>query len=127
MLADLMTKTKYLKKQVSDLAQKFFKNDPPESLRDHDFFNKVRAETGPFYKQLDLWEEETLAFIKKYKARIHPHQVVATKENYHLIMMHSYYIDARERRYMELKYSILYVFDILIEDIRNVMEEDELP
>lgn len=115
--ADLINLTKTLLEQIQELTKKYLENKPPESLKDREFFNKMKLETSKVYELLDDWEKETLDFIKISKSRVHPHQVVSTKENYHLLLMHSYYIDEREKRYMELKYSIQYVFDILIEDI----------
>lgn len=108
---------------LKELRQRFENSEPPESLRDHAFFNMMKSETEPVYNLLQEWETKSLLFVKEKKLRIHPHQVVSTAENYHLLLMHSYYIDVREKRYMELYYSITYIFDILLEDLRKNEKE----
>lgn len=109
--------TNELYRLIRELKERFENSEPPESLRDHAFFNKMKSETEPIYNMLEEWETESLFFVKEKKLRIHPHQVVSTSENYQLLLMHSYYIDVREKRYMELYYSVTYIFDILLEDL----------
>ncbi|WP_339228003.1 DUF1798 family protein [Oceanobacillus sp. FSL K6-2867] len=114
---ELKKQTESLKSHLNLLKIKFEQNAPPENSRDKTFFLKVREETLPIYTLLDEWETTALKVVKNREAKVHPHQVASTRENMELLLMHSYYIDVRRKRYMELYTSILYVFDLLLEDI----------
>ncbi|MFC4022978.1 DUF1798 family protein [Oceanobacillus longus] len=115
---ELSSQTELLKRHLIRLKAIFEKNEPPESTKDKNFFLKVKDETMPVYELLEKWEETALKVVKERKANVHPQQITSTKENMELVLMHSYYVDARRKRYMELHNSILYVFDLLLEDIR---------
>jgi hypothetical protein len=114
---ELSKQTNLLKNHLIRLKDIFEINNPPENLKDRDYFFKVKEETTPVYQLLDEWEEAALKVVKERKAKIHPQQITSTKENMELVLMHSYYVDTRRKRYMELHNSILYVFDLLLEDI----------
>ncbi|MBP2078293.1 DUF1798 family protein [Oceanobacillus polygoni] len=114
---ELKEQTESLKSHLNQLREKFDHNEAPVDSRDRAFFLKVREETLPIYTLLEEWEATALKVVKNREAKVHPHQVASTRENMELLLMHSYYIDARRKRYMELYTSILYVFDLLLEDI----------
>ncbi|WP_067725518.1 YppE family protein [Oceanobacillus damuensis] len=114
---DLRKQTELLKEHLASLKEIFEKNSPPESTKDRDFFLMVKKDTDPIYQLLEEWEETALSVVKERKANVHPQQITSTRENMELVLMHSYYVDTRRKRYMELHNSILYVFDLLLEDI----------
>src|SRR5690625_5028694 len=114
---DLIYQTKQLKYHLDELKCMFENNEPPESLNDKQFFLKMKEKTSPIYDLLEEWEQGALQVIKERKVNIHPHQVVSTRENVELLLMHSFYIDARRKRYMELNYSSHYIFDQLLKDL----------
>ena len=113
----LTEQTIQLKKHLSELKNTFEANKPPEDRRDKPFFLKVKEETLPIYQLLEEWEASALKIVKERKVTVHPHQITSTKENMELILMHSYYIDVRRKRYMELYNSILYIFDQLLREL----------
>lgn len=106
--------THTLKNACFSLKEKFLTDQKPENKRDPQFFEMVRKETEPLFDLIHKWEEETLAAIKQRQFHVHPQQIIATKENFELILMHSYYIDVKKQRYMELYQAIQYVFDLLL-------------
>lgn len=93
------------------LKDKFLTNEPPENVRDSDFFQKVKSETEPLFVLAKEWEKQALDAVKQRKIHVHPQQVEATRENFELILLHSYYIDVKRQRYMELIQAIDYVCD----------------
>lgn len=109
--------TQHLKQHLDELLHRFKTHVPPESFSDKPFFLKMKKETAPIYDLLETWENETLRLIKERAITVHPHQVTATKENIQLLLLHSYYIDARRRRYMELHQSSHYICDQIIRDL----------
>lgn len=111
--------TAKLREHLIRLKERFENTAPPKNRRDRDFFQMVKGETDPVYELLEQWEEATLEIVKQRKVNVHPHQVVSTKENMELLLMHSYFIDARPKRYMELYKSILYIFDQLLQELEN--------
>jgi len=114
---ELKEQTTLLKEHLARLKNKFEENAPPENTKDRDFFLKVKEETLPVYDLLEEWEAAALDTVKTRKASIHPQQITSTKENMELLLMHSYYIDTRRKRYIELHNSILYVLDLLLEEL----------
>lgn len=109
-----------LKQYLNQLMQKYEENNPPEHMSDKAFFLRMKKETAPIYDLLEEWEVQALDQIKNRKMNVHPHQIVSTKENIELIILHSYYIDARRKRYMELNHSSHYIFDQLLRDIQSI-------
>ncbi|WP_010650608.1 DUF1798 family protein [Oceanobacillus massiliensis] len=114
---ELREQTELLKRHLTRLKDIFEHSTPPENTKDKEFFQKVKEETNPVYQLLEEWEEAALEVVKARKAKVHPQQVTSTKENMELVLMHSYYVDARRKRFMELHNSILYVFDLLLSEI----------
>ncbi|WP_047985279.1 DUF1798 family protein [Ornithinibacillus californiensis] len=106
--------TLQLKDELNKLKDIFEQNNPPEDLRDKIFFESVKEKTLPVYELLEKWEKLALEIIKESKISVHPNQIVSTRENMELLLMHSYFVDVRRRRYMELNQSIIYVFDQLL-------------
>jgi hypothetical protein len=116
---ELIDYTNQLKVYLQQLKDIFEENNPPEDRKDKDFFIMVKQKTSPIYELLAKWEELALQVIKETKISVHPNQIVSTKENMELLLMHSYYIDVRRRRYMELNQSVLYVFDQLLRALES--------
>lgn len=110
----LIEYTNQLKQELVKLKDIFEQTEPPEDRKDKVYFEMVREKTLPVYVLLEKWEELALNVIKASKISVHPNQIVSTRENMELLLMHSYYVDVRRRRYMELHQSVLYVFDQLI-------------
>lgn len=118
-IMDVKEITIQLKKDLEKLKYRFLTSAPPEDRKDRDYFQMVKEETVPVYQLIAQWEEDALSIVKERKANVHPNQVVSTRENMELLLMHSFYMDTRKKRYMELYRSILYVFDLLLEDIEQ--------
>lgn len=123
---NLTEKTEKLKEELIRLKNRYENTPPPENRRDREFFEMVKKETSSAYSLLEIWEEEALQIVKERKANVHPQQVVSTKENMELLLMHSYFIDARKNRYMELYRSSLYVFDQLLDDLNKIERNEEV-
>ncbi|PAV29462.1 hypothetical protein CIL05_11390 [Virgibacillus profundi] len=114
---DLKSKTKQLKQHLNNLKEIYESNNPPKDRKDKQFFRMVKEETSPIYQLLGLWEEAVLEVVKERKVNLHPQQVTSTRENMELLLMHSYYIDVKRKRYMELNNSIHYIFDQLLREL----------
>ncbi|WP_010095840.1 DUF1798 family protein [Ornithinibacillus scapharcae] len=113
----LVEYTNQLKEDLGRLKDVFENNTPPEDRRDKAYFEMVKEKTLPIYELLEKWEVLALKVVKESKISVHPNQIASTRENMELVLMHSYYVDVRRRRYMELHQSILYVFDQLLRAI----------
>lgn len=111
---DLKTLTIDLNNHLDTLKERYMNNEQPKDRRDKTFFEFVKRETTPIYDLLGTWEEVALETVKNREIKTHPHQVTATKENMELLLMHSYYMDAKEKRYMELNHSVQYIFNQII-------------
>lgn len=116
---DLCKQTIQLKTYIDELKERFLKNEPPKSMDDKTFFLQMKEETAPIYDVLEYWEKETLSLIKNRQANVHPHQIVSTRENIELLILHSYYVDTRKKRYMELNHSSLFILDQLLRDLEK--------
>lgn len=114
---DLKEQTNLLINHVERLKNLFEHTDPPENMKDREFFEFVKDETTPIYDLSKSWEELALEAVKSRKVKVHPNQVTSTKENLELLLMHSYYHDVRQRRYMELYKSIIYVCNQILRDL----------
>lgn len=114
---DLKTQTKKIINDVEHFKKQFNHNKPPENVKDRDFFHFVKEETQPIFELIELWEQTALEAVKSRQVNVHPNQVTSTKENIELLLMHSYYHDVRQRRYMELYKSILYVCNQVLRDL----------
>src|SRR5690625_7318755 len=87
--------------RLKDIFSK--QNESTENKQD--YFQYVKEETTHIYDLLSDWEEEAMVFVKKRKGHVHYKQIVATKENMQLIILHRYYKDLRKRTYMQYPYS----------------------
>lgn len=119
---ELSYQTELLKEHLDQLKEKYEANQPPESMSDKHFFLQMKENTQPIYDLLEEWEQTALAFVKQRKVNVHPHQIVSTKENMELLILHSYYVDARRKRYMELNHSSHYIFDQLLRDLKFLVD-----
>ncbi|WP_430785616.1 DUF1798 family protein [Virgibacillus flavescens] len=113
----LKEQTIKLKKHLQELKDNYERNDPPENKKDINFFTMVKTNTAPVYTLLEQWESDALEIVKQRKVNVHPHQITSTRENMELLLMHSYYIDAKRKRYMELNHSVLFIFDQLLREL----------
>lgn len=120
---ELKFQTELLKKHLDQLKDIYEANEPPESVNDKHFFLQMKESTAPIYDLLEKWEEQALEFVKTRKVNVHPHQILSTKENIELLILHSYYVDIRRKRYMELNHSSHYIFDQLLRDLQLGKEE----
>ncbi|MFD1413829.1 YppE family protein [Oceanobacillus jeddahense] len=116
----LSKQTEKLNQYLETLRERFDNSEAPSDRKDRDFFNLVKEETAPIYDLLETWEKDASAAVKERKASVHPNQIQSTRENMELLLMHSYYLDVRRKRYIELYTSIRYVFDLLL----DTLEED---
>lgn len=108
--------TNKLIKDLHFLKDHFFKTIEMED--EQAFFAYVKGETDSIFEHLHEWEAETLQYIKNNKSAVHLKQVIATKENIELLIIHSFYKDMRKRRFMEYYNSSLYVLN----DLRSEIE-----
>lgn len=121
---DINDITLELKQHLNLLQELYENNNPPENMRDKKFFYKMKEETEPIYELLNHWETLALECIKQNKnVGVHPQQIISTKENMELLIMHSYYHDCRHRRYMELNYSIHYILDQLQRELMKIRKD----
>lgn len=116
-MMELKEQTEQLKQQLHYLKDKYENETPPENKSDKQYFIKVKEKTLPIYELLEIWEESTLHVVQERKVNVHPHQITSTRENMELLLMHSYYVDVKRKRYMELNHSIHYIFDQLLREL----------
>lgn len=115
----LLTYIEDLEKELLSLKEYYLTHERPENKRDPELFLFVKENTEPVFNMVDKWYEEALSFVKDRSVNVHPQQIESTEENIKLLLLHSYYVDVRRKRYMELYQSVIYVFDILKNDIKN--------
>ncbi len=108
-----------LEKTLDELKEYYLTHERPENKRDMAFFEYVKERTNPIFIKIDLWFELASKFVQNREVNVHPSQIQSTEENYKLILLHSYYVDVRKKRYMELFQSISYVFDLVKKDINK--------
>lgn len=104
---------------LKDLNNRFHTEEPPPSMSDRSFFEKMKKETTPIYKTLEEWTDLAQSAIQNSKITLHPQQIQSTKENIQLIILHSYYIDVRKRIYMEYYQSSIYILKDILTDLNN--------
>lgn len=107
--------SKQLNEQLDVLALRF--EEDATAIGDSDQFAVVKEETTPIFDMLEQWEEATLALVKERKLTLHPQQIVHTRENFELLLMHSYFKDIRIRKYMETNKSCRYILELIIEEL----------
>lgn len=115
---ELTKQTEQLIQHLHYLKDKYENDSPPDNKNDRQYFIKVKEKTIPVYELLEKWEEAALKVVRERLVNVHPHQITSTKENMELLLMHSYYVDVRRKRYMELNHSILYIFDQLLQELK---------
>ncbi|SEN44351.1 protein of unknown function [Amphibacillus marinus] len=113
----LMEITIQLEAAKDILKQHFLTSEQPEEKKDPVFFDFVKKKTEPLFDQIECWEEEALRLAKNREISVHPQLIQSTRENFELILMHSFYIDVKLQRYMELHQAIDYVFLLIKNDI----------
>jgi|SRR5690625_6669981 len=109
--------TKQLKQHLDRLLNRFETEKAPTSFSDKPFFINMKKETASLHDLLENWESRALKLIKDRTINVHPHQIVSTKENIEMIILHSYYFDVRRRRYMELQQSSHYICDLILKEL----------
>lgn len=117
MTQQLMNQTHKLMEELDHLKDYYLTHEAPENTRDKQFFLMVKEKTNPVYKILEEWEEKALHSVKEREVDVHPQQITSTRENMELLLLHSYYIDVKQKRYMEMNHSIQYVFNQLLRDL----------
>ncbi len=103
----LIELTAYLMDELHHLKDIFYSEE--KSLDKNAYFQHVKNKTTPIFDALNEWETLALDYVKSSKGMVTFQQIVATKENLEMIILHSYYKDIRKRRYMEYYSSCLYV------------------
>ena len=81
--------------------------------KDYDDFAIVKKESYPLFDQIEKWETEAQAIV--HKLPIFPNQITNTKDNLEIMILHSYFHDVRRKRFMELYHSVLYNFDLVLD------------
>lgn len=114
--------TQKLKDELTVLREKFETNEGHQDQRDRNFFSFVKQETEPLFNLIENWYEQTIIYIQQEQIDLYEEQVNATKENFEMLILHSYYVDIRKRRYVEMNRSCLYVFDQLLKELEEKSE-----
>jgi len=105
--------------------RKIFENDgEPQDMNDHKFFAIVKKETTPIFSLLQEWESDATFFVSNNDSKVFFPQIIATKENIEVLILHSYYKDLRKRLYMERYNSVLYVLENLLSEIIRLKGEE---
>ena len=113
-MKNILTTTISLRETLDILKNNFEVADPPKSHNDRAYFLEMKKETEPIYFALQDWQAFALEASQKREIPIYPNQIIATVENYELIIVHSYYLDIRRRKFMEYYNSCMYVFHQVI-------------
>lgn len=116
-MTNLIILTEKLINHLDILKHHFEQNERP--VTDKDYFLFVKEETEPIFKTVEKWEEMALYGVKTQKCSLHPQQITSTKENMEALILHSYYIDVRKRRYMEMNKSCHYIFNQLLKEFHH--------
>lgn len=114
---ELMDVTRQLIDHLEQLKATFFEGK--SLVGDRDDFEIVKEATTPIFILIESWEEMAADLAKQRKINLHPQQIQSTTENMELLLMHSYYRDVRERKYMETNKSCLYIFNQLLGEITD--------
>src|SRR5690625_4504067 len=118
-MIELQLLTKKLKGELASLKRKLESDEGKKNERDRHYFEYVKADSSFLFELIEQWYELTVKFIDHHKSSIYEKQVRATKENFELLILHSYYKDVRKRRYIELNRSCRYVFDQLLKELES--------
>lgn len=113
------------KKSLDQLKDLYLQSDKPPDRKDRELFQKVKTESKPLFELNEKWAELAEQYTHEVENSIvYPIQINNTKENFELVVLHSYYIDVPKKRYMELYNSIHYVLDQLLDAIEMNKEAD---
>lgn len=115
MLENFKNMTEELSDYLYRLKNIYEENEKPDKT-DAAFFETVRQEINPYYELIDQWEVAAKQLIKERKIKIFPPQIDATVKSLRAIALHSYYIDVRKKRYMNIKKSCDYVFKLILKE-----------
>ncbi|MGM8365377.1 DUF1798 family protein [Virgibacillus sp. W0181] len=118
-MSELKKMTEQLQVELEQLKLRYEKGEKPESKNDKQFFLAMKEKTTPIYNLLEEWESAALQATKQRIIKVHPQQINSTKENVEMIILHSYYVDERRKRYMELNHSCSYIFNQLLNELRE--------
>ncbi|MFC0523196.1 DUF1798 family protein [Pontibacillus salicampi] len=109
-----------IKEHLDLLKEQYLSSEKPTDKKDYTLFNKVKEETGPLFELIEEWYQEAERFLKQIpQPTVFPLQLQNTKDNFELVLLHSYYIDVKKKRYMELYHSIHFVLNQLLDDINR--------
>lgn len=104
-----------LKKELNSLKERYLSSDKPADKKDRELFDTVKRETASLFELNNRVAELAEEYVQQTDhGKVFPLQIKNTKENFELVMLHSYYIDVPKKRYMELHNSIHYVLDQLL-------------
>ncbi len=108
------------KKSLDDLKNLYLQSEKPADRKDRELFEKVKKETKPLFELNEKWADLAEQYTYQVEnCTVYPLQINNTKENFELVILHSYYIDVPKKRYMELHNSIHYVWDQLLDSINQ--------
>ncbi|KGX87930.1 DUF1798 family protein [Pontibacillus litoralis] len=108
-----------VKQRLDKLKAQYLLLDKPSDKKDRALFEKVKRETDPLFTLIQQWYDESIQYSKmNAHTNVFPIQLQNTKDNFELVLMHSYYIDVPKKRYMELYHSIHYVLNQQLDDLQ---------
>lgn len=118
-MLELKNSTEQLLTELKHLKLRYESSSKPKDKNDKAFFNFVKEKTMPIYDLLENWERQAMHATQHRTINVHVKQIISTKENMELILLHSYYVDARRKPYMELNQACFYVFNQVLNDIKK--------
>lgn len=116
-----------VKEELDQLKDLYIQSEKPADRKDRELFEKVKVESKPLFELNEKWANLAEQYTYSVENSIvYPLQINNTKENFELVILHSYYIDVPKKRYMELYNSIHYVLDQLLDSIEmNRTDKDQ--
>lgn len=119
-MEELIRLTNNLKNELNSLQKMFKKTKEEEINRNRNYFEFVKRDSKPLFELIDMWYDKALHIVNNYDISVYDVQIKTTKENFEMIILHSYYGDVRRRRYVEMNRSCLYVFDQLMKELETL-------
>lgn len=116
-MTNLQQLTENLIIQLERLKARFEEGNKPDTNRD--YFMYVKKETEPIFQMLEEWETLAVDWINQKPRLVYVNQINATTKSMKALLLHSYYIDVRKRRYMEIYKSCRYIFNQLLKEIEE--------
>src|SRR5690625_1193451 len=116
-MEELKRLTNNLKSELNALQLMFKKTKEEEIKRDRSYFEFVKQDSKQLFQLIDMWYDKALHIVNNYDISVYDVQIKTTKENFEMIVLHSYYGDVRRRRYVEMNRSCIYVFDQLMKEL----------